>query len=122
MGHGKSDRLHLTQAEHSGIYGAVAASSGAINKSTGAQYEPIPFTSCSLSLQDWQLPIADPNTGTIFELTNIVPWLKKYGNLNPVDGSKLELKELVKLNFDKDEHGKWRDPVSFKVSLHSASY
>lgn len=60
--------------------------------------------------------MADPNSGTIFELTNIVPWLKKYGNQNPVDGSKLELKDLVRLNFDKDESGKWRDPVSFKVS------
>lgn len=60
--------------------------------------------------------MADPNSGTIFELTNIVPWLKKYGNQNPVDGSKLELKDLVRLNFDKDESGEWRDPVSFKVS------
>lgn len=51
--------------------------------------------------------------GTIFELTNVIPFIKKYG-VNPATGKKLELKELVRLNFAKNADGKYHDPVSFK--------
>lgn len=54
------------------------------------------------------------STGTIFDLTNILPWLKKHGT-NPVDGSSLKSSELIKLNFTKNDHGEYIDPVTFKV-------
>ena len=52
--------------------------------------------------------------GTIFDLTNILPWIKKHGT-NPVDGSALKSSELIKLNFAKNDEGEYVDPVTFKV-------
>ena len=50
----------------------------------------------------------------IFDLTNILPWLKKHGT-NPVDGSPLKSSELIKLKFAKNEDGEYVDPVTYKV-------
>lgn len=52
--------------------------------------------------------------GITFDLTNIVPWLKKNGT-NPVDGLPLKTSELIKLNFAKNDDGEYVDPVTFKV-------
>lgn len=52
--------------------------------------------------------------GTIFDLSNIIPWLKKHGT-NPVDSQLLSSKDLIKLNFAKNDDGEYVDPVTFKV-------
>ena len=52
--------------------------------------------------------------GTIFELTNILPWIKKHGT-NPVDGSPLKGSELIKLHLAKNEDDEYVDPVTYKV-------
>jgi len=52
--------------------------------------------------------------GTIFDLTNIIPWLKKHGT-NPVTGAQLSHKDLLKLHMAKNEDGEYCDPVTFKV-------
>jgi peptidyl-prolyl cis-trans isomerase-like protein 2 len=51
--------------------------------------------------------------GTVFELTNILPFLKKHG-VNPATGSQLQGKDLLRVNFFKNQNGKCHDPVSFK--------
>lgn len=52
--------------------------------------------------------------GTIFDVTNILSWLKKHGT-NPVTGLPLESKDLIELHFAKNEDGEMVDPVTFKV-------
>jgi len=46
---------------------------------------------------------------------HIVPWLKKHNNTNPVNGEKLEAKDLLKITMMKNEDGEYCDPVTFKV-------
>lgn len=52
--------------------------------------------------------------GAIFDLTNILPWLKKHGT-NPVDGKPLKSSDLIRLNFAKNDDGEYVDPVTYKV-------
>ena len=52
--------------------------------------------------------------GTTFDLTNILPWLKKHGT-NPVTGLPLKSNELIKLHYAKNDEGEMVDPVTFKV-------
>ena len=52
--------------------------------------------------------------GTIFDIDNILPWLKKHGT-NPVNGKPLRLSDLVTLNFAKNDDGDMVDPVTYKV-------
>jgi peptidyl-prolyl cis-trans isomerase-like protein 2 len=73
----------------------------------------LPFNFCSLSLQPFAHPVCTP-TGTIFDLTNILPWIKKHGT-NPVDGSPLKSSDLIKLTIAKNEDGDYVDPVTYKV-------
>jgi peptidyl-prolyl cis-trans isomerase-like protein 2 len=73
----------------------------------------LPFNFCSLSLQPFSHPVCT-QTGTLFDLTNILPWIKKHGT-NPVDGSPLKSSELIKLTIAKNEDGDYVDPVTFKI-------
>jgi peptidyl-prolyl cis-trans isomerase-like 2 len=86
---------------------------GARNSGVHASFKRLPFHFCSLSLQPFKHPVCTAN-GTIFDLTNILPWLRKHGT-NPVDGSPLKSSDLIKLNFAKNEAGEYVDPVTFKV-------
>ncbi|EKG20652.1 Peptidyl-prolyl cis-trans isomerase cyclophilin-type [Macrophomina phaseolina MS6] len=114
MGKG-TDKLYITHSEwasedaYSASYGAGVNSSKAI----GANFRRLPFNFCALSLQPFEHPVCT-TAGTIFDLTNILPWLKKHGT-NPVDGQPLRSADLIKLNFAKNDDGEYVDPVTYKV-------
>ncbi|KAJ3219616.1 RING-type E3 ubiquitin-protein ligase ppil2 [Dinochytrium kinnereticum] len=69
--------------------------------------------SCSLALTPFENPRCTKE-GHIFDLVNILPWLKKHGT-NPVTGEKLASKDLITLHFQKNNEGDYHDPVTFKV-------
>jgi peptidyl-prolyl cis-trans isomerase-like protein 2 len=78
-----------------------------------AAFKRLPFNFCAVSLQPFEHPVCTAE-GVIFDLLHILPWIKKHGT-NPVNGEKLESKDLIKLNFQKNEDGEYVDPVTFKV-------
>ncbi|KAL1961679.1 hypothetical protein VTN77DRAFT_1317 [Rasamsonia byssochlamydoides] len=116
MGKG-TDKLYITHSEWASedAYSASAGAGVAKARKGGAHasFKRLPFNFCSLSLQPFTHPVCTP-TGTIFDLTNILPWLKKHGT-NPVDGTPLKSSDLIKLNFAKNEAGEYVDPVTFKA-------
>ncbi|CAO1625536.1 unnamed protein product [Jaminaea pallidilutea] len=121
MPRNKSDRLYVTQTEHSGVYGRHTAGNSGQASTAGtaaqsSQYQPyVPFDCCAISLQQWVNPVADKADGTIYELTNVLPWIKKHG-VSPASGLELQVADLVTLNFSKNEAtSQWHDPVSFKT-------
>ncbi|KAK4505323.1 hypothetical protein PRZ48_003286 [Zasmidium cellare] len=116
MGKG-TDKLYITHSEWSSE-DAFSASAGAnarksANAGAGASFKRLPFNFCAVSLQPFEHPVCTGD-GTIFDLTNILPWIKKHGT-NPVNGQPLKSSELIKLNFAKNEEGEYVDPVTFKV-------
>ncbi len=113
MGHGKSDRPFLSAAEHSGVYGAHGASSGKAGGLEEASFHPVSYDCCAISFQPWNIPVCSPDCGVAFELTNLIPYLRKYGT-HPVTGKPFELDDVVRLNFHKNEQRRYHDPVSFK--------
>ena len=76
-------------------------------------FRRLPFNFCSLSLQPYTHPVCTQN-GTIFDITNILPWIKERGT-NPVDGTPLKSADLVRLNVAQNESGEYVDPVTYKV-------
>ncbi|KNG87331.1 hypothetical protein ANOM_003925 [Aspergillus nomiae NRRL 13137] len=94
---------------------AYSASAGAGGGKGGdnAPFKRLPFNFCSLSLQPFTHPVCT-HSGIIFDLTNILPWIKKHGK-NPVDGTPLKNSDLIKLNIAKNESGDYVDPVTYKV-------
>ncbi|KAJ6119965.1 hypothetical protein N7523_004245 [Penicillium sp. IBT 18751x] len=115
MGKG-TDKLYITHSEWASE-DAFSASAGAgvsraKNGGPHAAFKRLPFNFCSLSLQPFAHPVCTP-TGTIFDLTNILPWIKKHGT-NPVDGSPLKNSDLIKLTIAKNEDGDYVDPVTYK--------
>lgn len=57
-------------------------------------------------------PVCTPD-GTIFDLINIVPYLRRHGK-NPVTGEDLDVKDLIKLNMKKNGDGQWICPITLK--------
>jgi peptidyl-prolyl cis-trans isomerase-like protein 2 len=114
-----TDKLYITHSEWSGEVGQHSASAGSAGKRSSDSFQRLPFYCCSLSLQPFEHPVCTPE-GIVFDLVNIVPYLKKYGT-NPVTGKKLDAKDLIKLNFYKNENGEYHCPVTFKAfSEHTA--
>jgi len=111
-----TDKLYITHSEWaSGDAFSASAGSGVKQGQppSGASFRRLPYNFCALSLQPFSHPVCT-QAGIIFDLTNILPWLKKHGT-NPVDGLPLKRAELLKLNFARNEEGEYVDPVTFKV-------
>ncbi|KAJ7596909.1 cyclophilin-like domain-containing protein [Mycena floridula] len=125
MGHGNSDKLYITHQEHSGLFGNHSSSKGFKPKAEG--YHPgarTPFDCCALSFQPFTHPVCSRNadgTGTVFDLVNIIPWLKQHDNINPVTNESLAPSDLITLHYSRREgSSEIYDPISFKTfSEHS---
>ncbi|CAE6443246.1 unnamed protein product [Rhizoctonia solani] len=82
-----------------------------------------PFDCCALSFQPFDFPVCARNgdgTGTVFELTNIIPWLKEHNNTHPHTSEPLKPADLVKLHYGKNSSGALIDPITMKpFSEHS---
>jgi peptidyl-prolyl cis-trans isomerase-like protein 2 len=63
----------------------------------------LPLNCCCLSLQPFTNPVCSPD-GHIFDLENILKWLKEYGT-SPVTGSPLKREDLITLHFHKNADG-----------------
>uniref|UniRef100_A0A665VJV8 RING-type E3 ubiquitin transferase n=1 Tax=Echeneis naucrates TaxID=173247 RepID=A0A665VJV8_ECHNA len=83
-----------------------------------ANFRRLPFDHCSLSLQPFEYPVCTEE-GVVFDLLSIVPWIKKFGT-NPISGEKLEAKALIKLNFAKNNDGKYHCPVLYSVFTNNS--
>ncbi|KAH8102520.1 cyclophilin-like domain-containing protein [Cristinia sonorae] len=125
MGHGNSDKMYVTHAEHSGMFGQHTASSAGFKSKAEAPHPGArtPFDCCALTFQPFTNPVCARNsdgTGNVFELTSIIPWLKQHDNLNPVTQEPLLPSDLVTLHYSRKATGELHDPISFKpFSEHS---
>ena len=105
---------------------SVGAGASSRSGSNGASFRRLPFNFCAASLQPFKNPVCTPE-GTIFDVEVIGAWLDKHPNQNPVDGKPLLKKDLIKLNFARneesdslgagasDDKGDLIDPVTYKV-------
>ncbi|KAI8289501.1 Peptidyl-prolyl cis-trans isomerase-like 2 [Colletotrichum sp. SAR11_240] len=121
-----TDKLYITHSEWSSS-DAYSASAGAnVNaRSRPGSFRRLPFNFCAASLQPFKNPVCTQD-GTVFDVEVISSWLDKHGT-NPVNGDRLDAKDLIKLNFARnaetdsrtpgfsDGQGDLIDPVTFKV-------
>lgn len=108
-------RPQITHSEWSSedAFSASAGSNARKAANVGARFKRLPFNFCAVSLQPFEHPVCTAE-GTIFDLTNILPWIKKHGT-NPINGEPLKSSELIKLNFLRNDSEEYVDPVTFKV-------
>ena len=52
--------------------------------------------------------------GYLFDQDTIIPYVQKY-SVNPCTGKRLLPKDLIQLNFKKNEEGKYICPISLKI-------
>lgn len=76
------------------------------------QYRKLPFTHCALSLTAYETPVCNRD-GIVFENTALFPFVMKY-KIDPVTGTPMESRDIITLNMDKDEEGRWQCPVLTK--------
>ncbi|KAK9489738.1 cyclophilin-like domain-containing protein [Lipomyces doorenjongii] len=109
-----TDKLFITHSEWSGPDRHSGAGGISTRKADHSkQARRLPFSYCALSLQPFEAAVCDVH-GNIFDKTQIETWLDKFGT-NPVTGEKIIMDDLISLNFQKDEEGRYIDPVTFKV-------
>ena len=107
----QQDKLYLTSTEWKNFYGGKKTTSNCTFEAN--EFRRLPFYCCCLSLQPCKHPYATLE-GHVFDLENILPFLKKHGR-NPVTGESLDAKTLFKLNFHKNPKDQYHCPITFKV-------
>ena len=100
------DRMFVTATEHKYLYGGK-------HERGATAYRKLPFDHCALSFAPFDAPVATPE-GHVFDLVNLLPYLQKHGNRNPLTGAPLTRAELVTLHFHRNEAGKYHCPITFK--------
>eukprot|EP01103_Thecamoeba_quadrilineata_P014170 TRINITY_DN4147_c0_g1_i1.p1 TRINITY_DN4147_c0_g1~~TRINITY_DN4147_c0_g1_i1.p1 ORF type:complete len:543 (-),score=132.76 TRINITY_DN4147_c0_g1_i1:66-1694(-) len=103
----KTDRMYITSQEWINDFGGKRE--GYEIKKGG---KPLPYYCCSIALTPFQDPVCN-SAGIIFDIVNIIPFLKKYG-IDPTNGEPLTPKDLIKLTFHKNSNGKYFCPVMYK--------
>jgi len=103
----KKDRMYITHKEWVTDWGGKA------EEREKKFFKTLQFYCCNLSFQPWIDPVCTTD-GTIFDLVNIIPWLKKH-KIDPVTGKPLKALDLVKLNFFKNPDGQFHCPITYKV-------
>ena len=73
----------------------------------------LPFDHCAISMTPYETPCCTPE-GVVFELTNLVPYLQKHKK-NPITGSAMTSRDIIRLTMSKNADGEWQCPVTFKV-------
>ncbi|KAI6172130.1 RING-type E3 ubiquitin transferase [Aphelenchoides besseyi] len=83
-----------------------------------AVFKRLPFTHCALSFLPFRVPVCSPE-GIIFDKTPITAYVKKHG-INPVNGKKLTLTQLIDLHFSRDSDGNFQCPVTYRTFTPSS--
>eukprot|EP01125_Pyxidicula_operculata_P012340 TRINITY_DN404_c0_g1_i2.p1 TRINITY_DN404_c0_g1~~TRINITY_DN404_c0_g1_i2.p1 ORF type:complete len:483 (+),score=122.03 TRINITY_DN404_c0_g1_i2:16-1464(+) len=103
----KKDRMYITHKEWVEDWG------GKKDDKEKGNYRTLQFYCCNLSLQPWLDPVCTKD-GTIFDIVNIYPWLKKH-KVDPVTGKPLKATDLIKLTFHKNASGEFHCPITYKI-------
>lgn len=90
------DKLYITQSEWSTVYGGRNA--GKRRTEGAAAFKALPHDCCALTLAPFEEPVCTPR-GTVFDRVHILPHLAAQGNVNPVDGTPLAPKDLLRIRF-----------------------
>ena len=101
------DRLFLTRTEWNNEWGGH-------KKKNLARFRRLPFYCCGISLQPFEDPVCTKTDGTCFDITALVPYIRKY-KCHPVSGLGVQLGDLVKLNFKRGPNGEYLCPITAKV-------
>jgi peptidyl-prolyl cis-trans isomerase-like protein 2 len=107
----KSDRMYITATEWQQDFG------GAKRGNSSSDFKRLPFKCCAISLAPFANPVCSPD-GAVFDILNIIPYIRKHGS-NPVNGSPLAQKQLISLNFNKNNMDEYQCPITFKTFTDS---
>jgi peptidyl-prolyl cis-trans isomerase-like 2 len=73
----------------------------------------LPFHCCALTLAPYENPVCFSN-GVVFENTALLPFLMTHRK-DPVTGEPRSSKDVINLNMQKDDEGKWQCPILTKA-------
>ncbi|GIL92325.1 hypothetical protein Vretimale_19576 [Volvox reticuliferus] len=103
----QKDRLFLTTKEWKEEWGGFKGGKSA------APFKRLPFHCCAINFTPFEDPVCT-DEGTVYDITSIVPYIMKFKK-HPVTGEPLQLKDLTRLNFNKNADGEFTCPVMGKV-------
>jgi peptidyl-prolyl cis-trans isomerase-like protein 2 len=108
----KSKEKQYQSASEHRAYSQIRSGKAAAAGTHGVQRR-LPFSCCALTLTPFENPVCNKE-GIVFENSAILPFLMKH-KMDPVTGNQpATSRDLITLNMDKDEEGRWQCPVLTK--------
>jgi peptidyl-prolyl cis-trans isomerase-like protein 2 len=109
MGKRQGEKIYVTAKEWATEGGGKAA-----NSRPTRTFKPLPYYCCGLSLQPFETPVTTYPEGTVFDILNIMPYIKKFGK-HPGTGRPLTAKDLIRLTFHKNAQDEYMCPITYKA-------
>jgi peptidyl-prolyl cis-trans isomerase-like protein 2 len=108
----KSKEKQYQSASEHRAYSQIRSGKAAAAGTHGVQRR-LPFSCCALTLTPFENPVCNKE-GIVFENSAILPFLMKH-KMDPVTGNQpATSRDLITLNMDKDEEGRWQCPILTK--------
>lgn len=105
------DRMFITSTEWANEYGGK-------KDSKKVTYRALPFDHCGLSLAQFHNPVCLAE-GVLFDLENLMEYIIKHKR-NPVTSSPVTIKDIIRLNMEKNNDGNWHCPITNKVFTNNS--
>jgi peptidyl-prolyl cis-trans isomerase-like protein 2 len=119
MGKSKgNNQMHMTSTEWKRDFGGFKK-----KQESDADFKRLPFSCCALSFLPFEHPVCNAENGVIYDLMNIIPWIKKHKfvlflifRTDPASGNPLAVSDLIRLKFTKDDKGvEFVCPITLKT-------
>lgn len=85
---------------------------GTASSANSSVQRRLPFDCCALTLTPYQTPVCT-RQGIIFDNSALLPFLLKH-KVDPVTGESMTTRDVISLQMDKDDEGRWQCPVLTK--------
>jgi peptidyl-prolyl cis-trans isomerase-like protein 2 len=105
----QKEKQYQSAREHRANQGLRAGTASSANSRVQRR---LPFDCCALTLTPYETPVCT-SQGIIFENSALLRFLLKH-KVDPVTGETMTTRDVITLNMDKDEEGRWQCPVLTK--------
>jgi peptidyl-prolyl cis-trans isomerase-like protein 2 len=108
----QKEKQYQSAREHRANQGLRAGTTTSTSANIGRVQRRLPFDCCALTLTPYETPVCT-SQGIVFENSALLPFLLKH-KVDPVTGEPMTTRDVITLNMDKDEEGRWQCPVLTK--------
>ena len=108
-----TDKNYITHSEWARDFSGAKLDKQRLDYLKSTKFQRLPLDHCALTLRPFQHPVCTPN-GTVCDIEALLPFVRQF-KIDPATGTPMDVKDIIRLVFHKNEEGKYFCPVTMKT-------